>query len=321
MATGAGRGATGGPRVVLVQQIAVAHFLERSQIVRSSENYRLDVMSNDWWGEPLAAMLSRVLIEELGQRLPQSTVIADNGAVSARPDATVEVNIQRLDEDAAGNLVLQAQVAVRATGQTQPGLRSFRFCAAAAGAGRAGRGRGDQRRGRPARRRHRADADGTPGRAGDNALPPAPPADPAAAARMPGLRAVAAGPGAHPRHLGAIARAARRSCAGFRAHRLDHMAALTVAALVLLVVMCSSALMSVETAGIRHVADLFSGPQELVRQSMAPLALVVLFVTVLAPLARLARHALCADPRPSSSARRAICAASSRWRKGCARGR
>ena len=72
------------------------------------------------------------------------------------------------------------------------------------------------------------------------------------------------------------------------AHRLDHMAALAIAALVVLAVMCSSSLMSVETAGIRHVADLFSGPEELVRQSMAPLALVVLFVTVLAPLARLA---------------------------------
>jgi uncharacterized protein len=115
-----------GPRVVLVQQVATAHFLERSQIVRSSENYRLDVMSNDWWGEPLAPMLNRVLVEELGERLPQSTVIAENGAVSARPDATVEVNIQRLDEDSAGSLVLQAQVAVRATGQIQPVLRSFR---------------------------------------------------------------------------------------------------------------------------------------------------------------------------------------------------
>ncbi len=118
---------TGGPRVVLLQQIAIAHFLERSQIVRSSENYRLDVMSNDWWGEPLGAMLSRVLIEELGQRLPQTTVIADNGAVSARPDATIELNIQRLDEDAAGNLILQAQAAVRFTGQNQPSLRSFHF--------------------------------------------------------------------------------------------------------------------------------------------------------------------------------------------------
>ena len=70
-------------------------------------------------------------------------------------------------------------------------------------------------------------------------------------------------------------------------HRLDQIVALALAALVLLVVMCTSALMSVETAGIRHVADLFSGPEELVRQNMAPLALVVLFVTVLAPLARL----------------------------------
>ncbi len=71
------------------------------------------------------------------------------------------------------------------------------------------------------------------------------------------------------------------------AHRLDHIIALTVAAVVLLAVMCASALMSVETAGIRHVADLFSGPQELVRQNMAPLAAVVLFVTVLAPFGKL----------------------------------
>ena len=127
IATAPGPVQPGGPKVVLVQQIAVAHFLERSQIVRSSEDYRLDVMSNDWWGEPLAPMLNRVLVEELGQRLPQSTVIADNGAVSARPDATVEINILRLDQDTAGNLVLQAQVAVRATGQNQPELRNFRF--------------------------------------------------------------------------------------------------------------------------------------------------------------------------------------------------
>lgn len=127
VATSPGAVQSGGPRVVLIQQIAVAHYLERSQIVRSSENYRLEVMSNDWWGDPLPAMLNRVLVEELGQRLPRSTVIADNGAVTARPDATVELNIQRLDEDAAGNLILQAQAAVRATGQAQPILRSFRF--------------------------------------------------------------------------------------------------------------------------------------------------------------------------------------------------
>src|SRR5438874_195188 len=117
----------GGPKVVALQQISMARYLERSQIIRSSENYRLDVMSNDWWGEPLGAMLSRVLTEELGQRLPQSTVIGETGAVSASPDATLELNMQRLDEDASGNVVLQAQASVSFKGRPGPVLRSFRF--------------------------------------------------------------------------------------------------------------------------------------------------------------------------------------------------
>src|SRR6202011_6140575 len=99
---------SGGPKVVALQQISLARYLERSQIVRSSENYRLDVMSNDWWGEPLGSMLARVLVEELSQRLPRSTVYAENGAVSLSPDATIELNVSRLDQNGAGSLVLQA---------------------------------------------------------------------------------------------------------------------------------------------------------------------------------------------------------------------
>jgi hypothetical protein len=118
---------SGGPKVVVLQQISTVRFLERLEIVRSSENYRLDVMSNDWWGEPLGAMVSRVLIEELGQRLPQSTVISENGAVTASPDATIEINLQRLDEDTSGNLILQAQASVSFKGRAAPVLRSFRF--------------------------------------------------------------------------------------------------------------------------------------------------------------------------------------------------
>src|SRR5262252_4975555 len=118
---------TGGPKVIALQQIALPRYLERSQIVRSSENYRLDVMSNDWWGEPLGAMLSRVLIEGLSQRLPQSTVFGESGAVTASPDATIELNMQRLDEDPSGNLVLQAQASVDFKRRSGPVLRSFRF--------------------------------------------------------------------------------------------------------------------------------------------------------------------------------------------------
>jgi uncharacterized protein len=120
-----GRPHSNGPPVVVVEQVALAHYLERSQIVRSSANYRLEVMENDWWGEPLSAMLTRVLVSELSQNLPHSTVINETGAVSATPDATVALNVQRLDENADGQLVLQAQASVSFKGQKAPHLRDF----------------------------------------------------------------------------------------------------------------------------------------------------------------------------------------------------
>ncbi len=69
-------------------------------------------------------------------------------------------------------------------------------------------------------------------------------------------------------------------------HSLEHIIALTFAAFALLVIMCLTSLMSVETAGISHIAGLFSGPEELVQRDMAPLALAVVFVTVLAPFGK-----------------------------------
>jgi len=71
------------------------------------------------------------------------------------------------------------------------------------------------------------------------------------------------------------------------AHRIDHIIALTSAAFILLIIMCSTTLMSVQTSGIKRAADLFSGPEELVRQNMGELAAVIIFVTVVAPLIRL----------------------------------
>ena len=72
-----------------------------------------------------------------------------------------------------------------------------------------------------------------------------------------------------------------------RRHPLEHSLALTLAAIVLLVVMCVTTLMTVETAGISLSADLLSGPAELVERGMTALALVVVFVTLGAPLGKL----------------------------------
>lgn len=110
------------PRVIELRAIAIAHYLERSQIVRSSASYRMDVLSNDWWGEPLDTMMARILVLELNQRLPGSTVYGDNGAISTPSDATVEVNVQRFDLAPEGTLLLAAQVAVTAKQTESRGL-------------------------------------------------------------------------------------------------------------------------------------------------------------------------------------------------------
>jgi paraquat-inducible protein A len=71
-----------------------------------------------------------------------------------------------------------------------------------------------------------------------------------------------------------------------RRHPLEHSLALSVAALLLLIVMCSTTLMTVRTSGIVHQAGIFSGPAELVVRGMSALGIVVVFVTVAAPLAK-----------------------------------
>jgi uncharacterized protein len=116
----------GGPKVVALREVSLAGYLDRQQIVRSSEDYRLTVSENDWWGEPLGGLLTRVLAEALAQRLPRSSVVAADTAIRVMPDATVEIGIQRLDANRAGAVVLAAQIAVGfREGRRTPLVRPF----------------------------------------------------------------------------------------------------------------------------------------------------------------------------------------------------
>jgi uncharacterized lipoprotein YmbA len=101
-----------GPKIVMLKDISLASYLDRREIVRSSEGYKLDVRANDWWGQPLGSMLGNTLVIELSQRLPGSTVYAESGAINADPNAIIGINLQRLDADSAGALILLAQVAI-----------------------------------------------------------------------------------------------------------------------------------------------------------------------------------------------------------------
>ena len=100
-------------RTVELRRVGLAAYLDRPEIVRSDAQYRLKVSSTDRWGEPMGSMLERVFTEDLVQRLPNSSVFSESGAISTRPDLVLEVDVQRLDANASGDIELLAQVAIQ----------------------------------------------------------------------------------------------------------------------------------------------------------------------------------------------------------------
>jgi len=73
-----------------------------------------------------------------------------------------------------------------------------------------------------------------------------------------------------------------------RADPTGHCLALTFASLVLFAILWLSMLMKVSTAGIVHETTILSGPAELVRHGLWPLAIAVSFTTAFAPLIKFA---------------------------------
>jgi len=117
----------GAPKVIALHGVGVAQYLQRNPIVMSSGDYRVALRANAWWAEPVDAMLGRVLVEDLAQRLPQSTIYASAGAVTGSPEATIELEVQRFDLDRDGTLLLIAQSSVTFAKGESPDMRSFRI--------------------------------------------------------------------------------------------------------------------------------------------------------------------------------------------------
>ncbi|MGH7071021.1 MAG: PqiC family protein [Acetobacteraceae bacterium] len=107
-------------RVILVREVSLSRYLDRSPIVHSSAGYRLDLYANDWWGELPGPMFTRVLAADLARRLPASTVLPETVAITVTPDLSVEVSVQMFDEDASGALVLATAFALPGPRGTPP---------------------------------------------------------------------------------------------------------------------------------------------------------------------------------------------------------
>ncbi len=96
-------------RVIVVRGVGLPRYLDRQEVVRAAGRTRLRVAENDWWSEPLRTMLQRVLVADLAQRLPGADVLTDGGPIAAHPDAEVEIEVQRFEQD-AGEVTSRAPV-------------------------------------------------------------------------------------------------------------------------------------------------------------------------------------------------------------------
>lgn len=117
----------GGPHLIELRRPSIAGYLDRSEIVRGDQGYRLDLRPGERWGEPFGTMIGRVLAEDLGERLPGSTVFTDQGSLSPEPQARIELNVQRFDLRPDGHVSLLAQVALSGLRRKRGLTRTFRL--------------------------------------------------------------------------------------------------------------------------------------------------------------------------------------------------
>jgi uncharacterized lipoprotein YmbA len=90
----------------------LAGYLDRSDVVLKSADYHINVNSQSRWAEPMGDMIGRVLAEDLSQRLPASSVFNESGAITADPSLRVEIDVQRFDLGADGQVTLTAETAL-----------------------------------------------------------------------------------------------------------------------------------------------------------------------------------------------------------------
>lgn len=109
-----GAAQNGAPMTVAVRSVSIPGYLTRDAIAKAGGAYRFEFYGNDLWADELATMLQAVMVQDLAQRLPAATVLDSGGSIEASSDVLVEINVLRFDPDSSGNIVLSAQIAIKA---------------------------------------------------------------------------------------------------------------------------------------------------------------------------------------------------------------
>ncbi|MDD2704485.1 MAG: PqiC family protein [Acidocella sp.] len=120
---GAVHGGTGAR--VGVRNVGLPGYLDQTNLPKPGGAYELDSFPNDLWAGSLAPMLQAAMVQDLAQRLPADTVLADGGAIGAAPDVLVEIQIFHFEPDNAGTVTLTAQLATRPAASQDWRMQTF----------------------------------------------------------------------------------------------------------------------------------------------------------------------------------------------------
>lgn len=96
-----------------IRRPAIAGYLDRTEILAPWDGQRLQLAQSTGWGEPITAMIGRVLAEDLGDRLQGTIVFSAASELSLQPSAVIELAIRKFDLDPDGSVRLKALVVVR----------------------------------------------------------------------------------------------------------------------------------------------------------------------------------------------------------------
>ena len=107
------------PAVVAVGPVILPDYIDRPQIVTRKGAYQLELATYDQWGGAVVRYAARVLVEDVGLRLPSERVVAFPQIGDASFDYRIAVDVSRIAVDATGEATLAArwQLYARSTAQ------------------------------------------------------------------------------------------------------------------------------------------------------------------------------------------------------------
>jgi len=101
-----------------VRRPGVAGYLDRTAILAPWDGQRLQTADSTGWAEPIAAMIGRVLAEDLNDRLPGTIVFHASSDLSLQASTVVELVIRKFDLGSDGYVHLNVLASIRGAGRT-----------------------------------------------------------------------------------------------------------------------------------------------------------------------------------------------------------